>query len=122
VLSYNAYKLIHLIFILLLFFSLGAYLILSRMGTLRARRLAAITHGISTVIILVSGFGLIAKLGIGSFESWPAWLWVKLAVWLLLALVMAVIKRVPSLTAVLWFVIPALGALAVFMVIYKPIF
>lgn len=114
---YEAYKVIHIIGAMFLLFSLGAYLLLSVDKSGNCRRAAAITHGVSVVLILAAGFGLLARLGISG--SWPLWVWVKLIVWLTLALIVVLIKRMPSLAPVLWLLIPALGGLAAYMAVYK---
>ncbi|HWP91841.1 MAG TPA: hypothetical protein VNN20_06560 [Thermodesulfobacteriota bacterium] len=116
---YEAYKVIHVIGVMLLLLSLGGYLMLSTNQSARGRKLAAITHGISVLIILVAGFGLLARLGFFGAGGWPLWVWVKLLIWLILAVIVVLIKRVPGLMPVLWFVIPALGAIAAYMAVYK---
>ncbi len=116
---YTAYKVLHLIGVMFLLFSLGAYLMLSMNKSERGRKLAAMTHGISVLIILVAGFGLLARLGFFGTGGWPLWVWVKLMVWLILGAIIVLIKRVPSLIPVLWFLIPALAGLAAYMAVYK---
>lgn len=116
---YTAYKVLHLIGVMFLLFSLGAYLMLSMNKSERGRKLAAMTHGISVLIILVAGFGLLARLGFFGTGGWPFWVWTKLMVWLILAAIIVLIKRVPSLIPVLWFLIPALAGLAAYMAVYK---
>ena len=116
---YAAYKFIHIIGVIFLFLSLGAYLMLSSNKVETGRRLAGITHGIAAFIILLGGFGLLARLGISSASGWPLWVWVKLAVWVILAVVIVLIKRRPELRTLLWFIIPILGAVAAYMAIYK---
>jgi len=116
---YEAYKVLHLIGVIFLLLSLGAYLMLSMNKSERGRKLAALTHGISVLIILVAGFGLLARLGLFGAGGWPDWVWVKLIVWLMLALIIVLIKRVPDLIHVLWFLIPALAGLAAYMAVYK---
>jgi hypothetical protein len=116
---YEAYKVIHILGNMFLLLSLGAYLMLSMNQSPRGRKLAAITHGISVIIILVAGFGLLARLGYFGAEGWPLWVWFKLAVWLVLAAIIFLIKRMPGLTPVLWFVIPVLSGFAAYMAIYK---
>lgn len=116
---YAAYKVLHLIGVMFLLLSLGAYLMLSMNKPERGRKLAAITHGISVLIILVAGFGLLARLGLFGADGWPVWVWVKLIIWLILAAIVTFIKRVPGLTPVLWFLIPALAGLAAYMAVYK---
>jgi hypothetical protein len=117
--SYEAYKVIHILGIMFLLLSLGAYLILSMNKSARGRKLTAITHGISVLIILVAGFGLLARLGYFGAEGWPLWVWLKLIIWLILALIIILIKRMPGLTPVLWFLIPILSGFAAYLAVYK---
>ena len=116
---YEAYKVIHVVGVMLLLLSLGGYLMLSANQSARGRKLAAITHGISVLIILVAGFGLLARLGFFGSGGWPLWVWVKLAIWLVFAVIIVLIKRIPGLMPVLWLVIPVLGAIAAYMAVYK---
>lgn len=120
-LSYETYKLIHLLGVIFLFVSLGGYLTLSSTKTHVSRKLIAFTHGIALVVILVAGFGLLARLGFGAFQSWPFWVWVKFFIWLILAVIVILIRRMPELRISLWFIIPILGAIAAYMAIFKVI-
>lgn len=117
--SYEAYTVIHILGIMLLLLSLGAYLILSMNKSVKGKKLAAITHGLAILIILVAGFGLLTRIGYMSVNNWPLWAWFKLAIWLILALIIIPIKRMPNLIPVLWFLIPILGAIAAYLAIYK---
>jgi hypothetical protein len=74
----NIYKVIHLAGVIILFGALGASIYTS---SNKDNKLAAILHGISLLLILVSGFGLIARIW-GS--QWQWWMFVKMAIWLLL--------------------------------------
>jgi hypothetical protein len=118
-LSYETYKLIHLVGVIFLFVSLGGYMSLSSNRTPVSRKLIAFTHGISVIVILVAGFGLLARLGFGAFQGWPFWVWVKFVIWLILAVIL--IRRMPELRISLWFIIPILGAIAAYMAIFKVI-
>lgn len=120
-LSYETYKLIHLLGVIFLFLSLGGYLTLSSTKTPMSRKLIAFTHGIALVVILVAGFGLLARLGFGAFQSWPFWVWVKFVIWLILAVIVILIRRMPELRISLWFIIPILGVIAAYMAIFKVI-
>ncbi len=117
---FAAYKIVHLTFIFVLFLSLGAYAVSYDEGRHRARRLAAVGHGVATLIIVVSGFGMLAQKGITSLASWQPWVWVKFGVWVAFALSLPLLKRVPALRGVLWVAFPLLGALAAFMALVKP--
>jgi len=119
--SYLAYKLIHLVGVALLFAALGALVVRQLGGTPpapkdRGGRLAGTTHGIALVLILVSGFGALAKLGLGL----PGWAWAKLAVWLLLGASLVAIRRLPSAALWLWWLLPLLGGVAAWLALYKP--
>jgi len=116
---YAAYKVIHIFGVIFLFLSLGAYLMLSSNKVETGRKLAGISHGIAAFIILLGGFGLLARLGFSSMSSWPSWIWIKLAIWLVLTVIIILIKRMPELRTLLWFIIPILGGVAAYMAIYK---
>lgn len=82
-----------------------------------ARRLAAITHGIGMVLVLIAGFGLLARLGIG---QWPGWVYMKLLIWLALGLIMAPVLRKPLMGRVWWTAVIVLGGLAAYFAVVKP--
>ena len=113
------YKIIHLFGITLLFMSLGGLSILSmaKVDSPRARKLSSILHGISLVVILVAGFGLLAKIGMGA--TMPLWVWLKILIWLALGAAIVVIKRTPQYAAWMMLVLPLLGAIAGYLAIYK---
>ena len=113
------YHILHLIGILMLFLGFGALLGRSLAGSddTRVRKLGGITSGIGLVLILVAGFGLIAKLG---YSYSAPWLLVKIVIWLALGGLIALINRKPALAPVLWWTLVALGGLAVVMVYLKP--
>jgi len=119
--SYLAYKLLHLLGVVLLFAALGA-LVVRQLGATppspkdRGGRLAGITHGVALLVILVSGFGALAKLGLGL----PGWAWWKLAVWLALGASLVAIRRLPSAAPWLWWLLPFLGGVAAWLALYKP--
>lgn len=123
--SYATYKVIHIFGILLLIFSLGGlclYFVFN--GSTRApsagRKLVAITHGIGLLIVLVGGFGLLARLGIDPGSSWPIWVWLKFGIWILFGGMTMLISKKPTLARPLWLGIPVLGAIAGYLAIHKP--
>ncbi len=63
--SFAAYKVIHVLGVLFVFTSLGALMLASREGVERGngRKLAGLTHGIALLVVLVAGFGALARLG-----------------------------------------------------------
>ena len=101
----------------MIFMGFGALLARSLIGSddRSVRKLGSITSGIGLVLVLVAGFGLIAKLD----HSYSApWLIVKLVVWVALGGVISLINRKPSLAKALWWIILALGVVAATMVYY----
>lgn len=118
--TYLAYKLIHLVGVVLLFTALGALVVRQVGGHSSPRdrggRLAGMTHGLALILIVVSGFGALAKLGLGL----PVWAWAKLGIWLLLGASLLAIRRMPSAAPWLWWLLPILGGVAAWLALYKP--
>jgi hypothetical protein len=48
-------------------------------------------HGIGLLIMLVAGFGMLARLGL--MTSLPAWVWIKMGVWLVIGFLPVLAKR-----------------------------
>lgn len=119
--SYGFYKVLHLLGVLGVFVSLGGLILHARSDgskKFKGRRLAMITHGLGLVLIFVAGFGLMARIGI--VTDWPLWIYLKVTIWFLLGLGIAIIPRKPTWAPSLWFVILALGATAAWLANYKP--
>lgn len=119
--SYQFYKLLHFIGLFTAFMSLAVPCLHAATGGTKLnfphRKLVAITHGLSIVVVLVAGFGLMARAEY-KFSEHP-WLYLKLVYWLILGIFPALIWRskIPG-KALFWSLI-ALGALASYTVIYK---
>jgi hypothetical protein len=111
--TYETYKILHVFAVLLLFLSLGTVAAGGRL-----KRLAGVAHGVALVIILVAGFGLLARLAL--FAAIPAWAWLKIVLWLLLAIAVVPLRRRPEWATRLWLVLPFLGGLAAWLAIRKP--
>jgi hypothetical protein len=114
-LSLAAYKVVHILGVLLVFVAFGAAL-----GEGSRRKLASLTHGIGLLIVLIAGFGAMARLGISGPGSWPLWIWLKLVIWLVLGAAMIVAKRSPAAARALWWALPLLGAAAAYLALFKP--
>lgn len=120
-LSYTTYKVIHLFGILLMFVGLGGASIHAAAGGEKnptSRKLIGALHGAGTLIALVAGFGLLARLQMSS--AFAGWVVTKIAIWLLLAGLIAVPYRVRRLAAPMAILVPLLGMLAAWMAIAKP--
>lgn len=121
--SYGFYKVLHLISIMAVYLALGAMIFHMMNGggkKFPKKKFLMITHGIALFFILLAGFGLLARLQITQMP-WPIWVWLKLAVWLVLGAITAIIYRKPKWAAVLWFVTLALGGYAAYLANFKPL-
>ena len=116
--SYEFYRVLHVFSIILLFTSLGTLAAVSGAESGRLRRLAAVAHGVAVTLILVAGFGLLARLGM--FGALPHWVWLKLGIWLLLAMLVLPLRRRPEWAVWLWLVAPIAGGTAAWLAITKP--
>ncbi len=117
--SAQTYNVLHVLGILFAFTALGGATLRALAGTgedAPGRKLAIITHGVALLLILVSGFGMLAKLKLG----FPLWVWAKLVIWLLIGASIALIRRLPAHASLFWFALPVLGAIAAYLAIYKP--
>lgn len=123
-LSYEFYKVLHVLGILVLFGALGglAGLRLGGASTPAAARTFNVLHGIALGLVLLAGFGMLARLGMGSPGTWGAWVWIKLVVWLLLGAGLAAVKRAGAHAGNALLVLTLLGAVAAWAAIFKPAF
>jgi len=80
--SYAFYKVIHVVSIVL-FFALYMSATLKSKDKIKKE---VILTGIALVFILVSGFGLVAKIGIAHGTGWPLWLKFKVGIWLVVGM------------------------------------
>ncbi|CAN5533942.1 hypothetical protein BH24GEM3_BH24GEM3_09170 [soil metagenome] len=124
-LSYQFYNLVHIVGIILIMMALGGIALTASGAVDRnptwTRRSVAVLQGMGIFLILLGGFGMLARLGIMHGSGWPGWLWVKVGVWATLAAVAFLPYRFPATARPLLLVVPALGGLAAYMAIYKPL-
>lgn len=118
---FPVYKNIHFIGIFMVLLALGGLLLHSIIGGTRVhpwRKPIAITHGVGIFLIVLGGFGMLARLGI--FWSWPGWVAGKVLIWAILGALIALISRKPALAKPLWWITIALAALAAYLGGSKP--
>lgn len=113
--SPTVYYFLHFAGVMCLFLGMGAIL---GMGEDRKHinKFVGIFHGVGLLLLLISGFGLVAKLQTG----FPVWLIVKVVLWICLAAIMVLVKRkvcTAKATAILALI---LGLLAAAMCLFKP--
>jgi hypothetical protein len=125
--SYEFYKVLHLLAILFVFTSLGGLAMiawLARSGTpadelKRARRTLAIINGVAILVVFVAGFGLMARTGVMT-GPWPTWIYGKIGVWLAVAISIALVRRKGGLGALWYVLLPVLGAVGAWLAVTKP--
>lgn len=123
-LPYGFYKIVHLIGITAAWTALGALALHHANGGTkegnRSRKSVSALHGIGLLLVLVGGFGMLARIGFRHGTNFPGWLWVKIAVWLVIGAAAALPARRPALAKPTLFVLPLLAGLATAMAVYKP--
>jgi len=115
------YKIFHLLGMALLLTSLAGVATHAVGGGTKesnpAGRLLAMAHGLGLLLVLVSGFGMLARLDL-SFSG--GWVWVKVLIWLVLGAATALPYRSQAAARSLPIVLPLLVGLAACMALFKP--
>lgn len=116
--SYHFYKILHLVSILFFIGGVGA----SCFGTqTNLKKSIKIVMGVSSLLILVAGMGLLARLGFSHGAGFPTWVVFKLLIWLLLAVGAPIVfKRVSHGLGKWFYLFLTLASLAAWFAIYKP--
>ena len=119
--SHQLYNLVHIVGLIMLMAGLGAMTLGDPPARAsRMRRSAMAFHGIGLFLILLGGFGMLARLGIVRGTSWPLWVWVKMGIWIALGAAALLPYRFPRTARPILFLLPVLGGVAAYMAIYKP--
>jgi len=84
-----------------------------------ARRLG-ILHGLALFLVLLGGFGMLARLDVTTGLSLPGWIWAKLGIWTLLGSLVLAARRSASWSARLLVAAPVLAVLAGIVALTKP--
>lgn len=124
--SFVLYKALHLLGSALLFTAIGGAVMLAMtdaaQSSPKARKLVAATHGIALLVLLAAGFGALAKIGgtAGAGAGIPLWVWLKLAIWLVLGASLVFVRKSPRLAVWYWWLLPLLGGCAGYLALVKP--
>lgn len=125
-LSREFYNVVHVIGIVTLMAALGGVALHAMNGGSgddnRSRRFVTVLHGVGAFLILLGGFGMLARIGFSHGANFPPWLWVKLMVWVFLAAAPFLPYRRPSMARWLMLGLPVAGGVAAYMGVYKPTF
>ena len=129
--SYATYKILHLLGLMLVFLSLGGLTVQALMTPALpagegkeeaapakppAKAVLFALHGVGMLLLLVAGFGILAKLKLG----FPAWVHPKLLIWLILGAAPVIAKKAPPARIPLLFVASLLGLAAAYLGVMKP--
>lgn len=118
--SYETYKMLHLVFILIFFSSLG---FVASSSEFVQKTGAKILIGIVSFLILAAGMGLIARIGIKHGSAFPLWLYLKIAAWLLINILLIAIFKLKNSgqKAAMSLVLLLAGCGAIWVVLNKPV-
>ena len=122
------YLVLHVAGLVLLTLSLGGMIagqqaadeaarVLEEKGYVDSRpKILLVFHGLGLFLLLLAGFGMLARLSIGF--PWPLWIWVKVTLWLLLGAFPTLSKRFDA--GLGWYIAAIVIVLAAAMGVLKP--
>jgi hypothetical protein len=111
--SYEFHKVFHIIMGMVL---LG-YTFYAFAAPPETRKRVMMITGIASLLILVSGVGIMHKVG---YTFGMKWIWVKIAVWLVLSAMAGLAYRKREIAGPLRLAVIVLAGVSVYMAIYKP--
>ena len=124
--SYSVYKIVHYAGLFVALAAVVAFLArvpLMDRGERRTdpwqRRLIAL-HGTGLFLVLLGGFGMLARLGITEGLGLPGWIWAKLVLWVGLGALVSIGKRKRDAAPWLLLAAPLLAILAGAVAHLKP--
>lgn len=119
----DVYWYLHILGIGLLILSIGGVSLHAMSGgtkdTSGGKAVVAASHGLGLLLILVAGFGMLARLDLMA-GGLPGWAWTKLLIWLTLALLFMVPYRKPEYSKLVWFGTAGLMLAAAILAHAKP--
>lgn len=119
--SFETYKIIHMLGLAFLMLGLGGVLFAfatSAIVPAKVKLLGFAIHGVGLLLIIISGFGMAARLGF--MQGLPGWLYGKLAIWVLLALGVSLAKRKANNAGLIVVLFAALVGIAAWLALTKP--
>jgi hypothetical protein len=118
----EVFKVVHICGVLMIFAGLSGLVGLYNTGApIRSglRVAMAMIHGIGMLFVILSGFAIAGKLGY--LNSIPLWIYLKLAIWLLLGVSMVMAKRKAQWGAGWLLAWVFLGSAAAYLALFKPV-
>jgi len=111
------YRVAHMVGVLMLFLGLGGMLAAVGRDGPRPPAIFPAMHGIGLLLMLVAGIGRAHRLDYG----WPNWLLLKIGCWFVIALLPTLAKRGLLTRSVAVLLAIALGTVAFWLAVAKPI-
>ncbi len=87
-------------------------------ATSTTRALTASVFGLGMLLALAGGFGQAARLGLSSTGVFPGWLWAKVGIWVIVAILSILPYRIPALAKPVYLLVPVLSGLAAYLAIF----
>jgi hypothetical protein len=116
------YKNLHLFGLFLAMTSLGGIAIHAANGGTKAtsstRMLTASVFGVGMLLAMAGGFGQAARLGLTSTSLFPGWMWAKIVIWFVVAVLSILPYRIPALAKPIYLLVPVLGGAAAYLAIF----
>jgi len=114
------YYLLHFLGIMLVFSAYGALIARGMLGSESPalRKFGLMATGIGLTLMLVSGFGIIAKRP--DFDYVAPWVIIKMVLFLALAGMQTLITRKPGMSQLWFWITIVIGAAAALVALYKP--
>lgn len=119
--SYEFYKALHLMGLVLAVLGIGGIVFATLSGTQLktwVRVTAFSAHGLGLFLVLLGGFGMLARLGLA--REMPVWVYYKLAIWAFFALAVSLARRVRGGALAVFFLAVILAGLAQWIAVNKP--
>ena len=122
--TYSVYKVIHLFGVFLVLVVLAAMVTHAESGASkeehRGRKTFLVAHGAGLFLILLGGFGMVAKLGMDHGQLVSGWIFGKIFIWIVAGGLLTLPYRRPGLARPILFILPVLGIAAASLAIFKP--
>ena len=115
--TYETYKIMHLVGLIVLYLALGAVLLSPENNGEKPPKVAAALHGIGLLVMLVAGFGMLDRLNVA--WPWPTWVFLKLGIWILLGAMPVLVRKGIIPRSLGWLFAGALGGAAAWLAITK---
>lgn len=118
--SYQAYKTMHILFIVCFFSTMG---FASSGSKLMQKKLGKFMVFLASFLILVAGMGLLARLGYTSANPFPLWVKLKIGNWVVITLLFISLFRLKTIEykAVISSIILIIAWFAIWLAINKPV-